>query len=58
MSVLGELVQSPKGSSYGKQAFCQSCAAYLCLADRNHSCFLAMTVAVVSVAGFVVPRVH
>lgn len=55
MSVLRELVQSPKGSSHGKQAFCQSSAAYLCLADRNQSCFLAMTVAIVSVAGFIVP---
>lgn len=29
MSVLGELVRSPKGSSCGKQAFCQSSAEYL-----------------------------
>lgn len=29
VSVLGELVQSPKGSSHGKQAFCQSSAEYL-----------------------------
>lgn len=29
MSVLGELVQSPKSSSHGKQVFCQSFAEYL-----------------------------
>lgn len=29
MSVLGEPVQRPKGSSYGMQAFCQSSAEYI-----------------------------
>lgn len=34
-----EGLQSPEGSSHGKQAFCQSSAERLCLADENHSCF-------------------
>lgn len=54
LSVLGEAVQSAQGSSHGKQASCQSSAEYLS-ADRNHSCFLAMIVAIVSVAAFVMP---